>query len=565
MPVSIQKPALRDLYNQITSSPTAKVDAAVLDKIVSIVGDKAANFIGMGRVSSDDVAAKLAGGQLTPEQKLAIAKKGLDASETADLKALLGDAAFAAKLDPAAANFLKAIVGLEALKNIDHVDTRPKVVADQTSPQVQAANKLRELVKSGDIRKYYDAVIDAVDNPALKAEALELFKNLPVVKPGMSANDFVKAGLWTVAPRGVEEMQKSARYLPGRQLLVETTLHSAVPARSDPNYETARKKIGEFSATGTHAVTYRATLVGEDPANKNNFLVKVDGKDTPVSVTKASVFKHNQPHTLGADRWGVSYVKSDTLRDLPYNGSRWKMDYADPLAKAKLCEVALKMDEFVQKLDFTKTKTEGASGQLAVFGRGETAKAMVELQKSCVEVVFRSIDMKYPRGDGQPFSDPGRAADDVGDVARQAIRGTGMCVQQSTVFGGLLTPFMEVLGVDGQYRSGNCFRNIRGAKDNVFASDSESGHGWWQVTFRPSMEVTVTDRTWNQVNLTLDRAYGFPYGDRYANRNIEGFVPAAPTATDVNVSGDISVQTMERQFSRAGDGRENHISNTQDG
>jgi hypothetical protein len=565
MPVSIQKPALRDLYNQITQSPTAKVDAAVLDKIVSIVGDKAANFIGMGRVSSDDVAAQLKNGQLTPEQKLAIAKKGLDAGETADLKAILSDPAFASKLDPAAANFLKAIVGLEALKNVDHVDTRPKVVADQASPQVQAANKLRELVKSGDIRKYYDAVIDAVDNPALKAEALELFKNLPVVKPGMSANDFVKAGLWTVAPRGVEEMQKSARYLPGRQLLVETTLHSKVPSRSDPNYETERKKIGEYDANGTRAVTYRATLVGEDPANKNNFLVKVDGNDTPVSVTKASVFKHNQPHTLGRDWDGTSFIKSDTLRELPYNSSRWKMDYADPLAKAKLCEIALKMDEFVQKLDFTKTKTEGAGGHLAVFGRGETAKAMVELQKSCVEVVFRSIDMKYPRDDHQPFTDPGRAPDSVGDVARQAIRGTGMCVQQSTVFGGLLTPFMDVLGCDGQYRSGNCFRNIRGATDNVYAPDGASGHGWWQVTFRPSMEMTVTDRTWNQVNLTLDRAYGFPYGDRYANRNIEGFVPADPKPTDVNVSGEISVQTMERQFSRAGDGRENHISHTQDG
>lgn len=558
---SIQKPALRDLYNQLVQSPSAKVDTAILDRIVAIVGDKSGTF-GFGAVRSDDIAAKLKGGSLTPEQKLAIAQKGLDASESADLKAILADPAFAGKLDPVATNFLKAVVGLESLKNVDLVEVRSnattRAVADQNSPAVQAANKMRELVKSGDLRKYYDVMIGAVDNPALKATAEALFAALPVVAPGMSADDFVKAGLWTVAPRGVDEMQKSARYLPGRQVLVQTTVHAAVPSRSDPNYETARRNIGSYDANGVEAVTYRGTLVGEDPANTRNFLVKVDGADKPVSVSKESIFSHNQPHQLS-----TRYINSPTNRDLPYNGDRWKMDYAEPLAKAKLCEIALRMDEHVQKLDFAKSSTDPPGGQLAVFGRGEAAKKMVDLQKACVDIVFRSIDMKYPHG--APFTDPGRAPDSVANVARQAIRGTGMCVQQSTVFGGLLTPFMDVLGVDGQYRSGNCFRNIRGETKNVYAPDYSTGHGWWQITFRPSMEMTVTDRTWDQVNLTLDRAYGFPYGDRYANTNIIGFSPAPTKSTDVNVSGDVTVETMERQFSRAGDGRENHISNRRDG
>jgi hypothetical protein len=185
------------------------------------------------------------------------------------------------------------------------------------------------------------------------------------------------------------------------------------------------------------------------------------------------------------------------------------------------------------------------------------------MQKSCVETVFRSIDMKYPKG--TPFSDAGRVTDNERDVAKQAIRGTGMCVQQSAVFGALLTPFMDVLGVDAQYRSGNCFRNIKGSVDNVFAPDYSSGHGWWQVTYRPSMEMTVTDRTWNQVNLPLDRAYGFPYGDRYGSSDIQGYVAKPLADTDVDVSGNVSAATFERQFSRAGDGRENHISNTQGG
>jgi hypothetical protein len=544
MPV-IQKPALRDLYNRLSAQPASKVDNAALDKIVGIVGD------------AND--AQLSG--LTREQKLAVAQKGLDAQEKADITTLLGDASFASKLEPAAANFLKAIVGLEALQGVDTLSTSASTGATGATGagtvEQQASAKLRELIKNGELSKWYDAMIGATNNPALKAEAEALFAKLPVVKPGMTGADFVKAGLWTVAPRGIEEMQKSARYLPGRQVLVETTLYAKIPAPRDPSYERERRKIGTFDAAGPTAVTYRATLVGEDPANAQNFLVKVDGNDKPVSVTKASVIAQNQPFVLSDQ-----HVKSDVKRDLPFGvWGTWNVDFSTPLAKAKLCEIAIGMDQFVKQLDFSKQKTTPSGGAIgAVFGRGETAKKMVELQKACVETVFNAIDMKYPRDDHRPFNDPGRVHNDVRDAARQAVRGTGMCVQQSTVFGALLTPFMDVLGVDAQFRLGNCFRNINHATDNVYSKDFMSPHGWWQLTFRPSMEMTVTDRTWDQVNLTLDLAYGFPYGDRYANRNIEGFSPQKLADSDVNVSGDVSVQTFERQFSQVGHGRENHIS-----
>lgn len=556
MPVaSLQKPALRDLYNKVVSQPDSKVDQKVLDQIVAIIGDR--KTMGVTTTSSASVSRKLEEGGLTPEQKLALAQKGLDAGEKSDLLALLGDDSFTKKLDPVAANFLKAIVGLEPLQGVDRMagSSAPKVVADPSSPEVQAAQKLRDLVKTGELKKYYDAMIGAVDNPQLKAEAEALFAKLPTVKPGMSGSDFVKAGLWTMAPRGIEEMQKSARYLPGRQVLVETTVHASVPNRSDPNYEADRRKVGSYDPNGVRAVTYRATLVGEDPKNAKNFLVQIDGSEQPVSISKETVYKHNQPHELLPQ-----HLKSGTQRNLPYNGTTWNIDYASPLAKAKLCEIAIKMDEHVSQIDFTKTKTE-SDGRLAVISRASGAgQKMVELQKKSVEVIFRSIDMKYPRDDHKPFTDPGRAPDGVRDAARQAVRGTGMCVQQSSVFGALLMPFMDVLGVDGQYRSGNCFRNIRGETKNVFAPDYETGHGWWQVTFRPSMEMTVTDRTWDQVNLPLDRAYGFPYGDRYANTDIYGYVPRKTTSTDVNMSGNVTVETVDRQFSAAGDGRENHIS-----
>lgn len=565
MPVitpSITRPAIKDFYTEVVSSPAAKLDTAGLDRLIAIVGDKKGNLLGFGGKSSADVAAELKSAP-NLETKLAIAKSGLDGDEKADLKALLADATFAAKLDPVVGNFLKALVGLEPLHGIDSMSTSSttatKVTADPGSPEVQAAAKLKDLIKSGKLTSYYDVMIGATTNPALKAEAEALFNALPTIKPGMTGDDFVKAGLWTMAPRGTEEMQKSARYLPGRQVLVKTTVHASLPAGwSSYSGGAANAKIGTFDANGVKAITYRATLAGDDPANKNNFLIKVDGNDTPISVSKAEIFDLNQPHSLEK-----SSIKSDTKRDIPWSwGSKWAIDFASPLAKAKLCEIALKMDEHVSKLDFTKIKTEPAGGAIgAIFGRGDSAKKMVDLQKSCVEVVFRSIDMKYPKG--APFTDPGRVKDTERDVARHAIRGTGMCVQQSAVFGALMQPFMDVLGVDGQYKSGNNFRHITKATDNVFDAKGNSGHGWWQLTFRPSMEMTVTDRTWNQVNLPMDRAYGFPFGDRYATRNIEGYVPKPVGGTDVDVSGKVNAATFERQFSKAGDGRENHISNTQ--
>jgi hypothetical protein len=541
---TISKPALQNLYNKLAADPNAKLDENALDDIVAIVGDKKGTF-GIGGRSSEAVAQKLQQSNLSREEKLKLALEGLDNNEKQDIHVFVADATISSRIDPVVLNFLKALIGLEALRNPAHVEG-PR--ADPNSPEVQAATKMRELIKTNKLRDYYDAAIGAVDNPALKQEALDLFSKLPTVKPGMSADDFVRAGLWTVPPRGIAEMQKSARYLPGRQVLIETNVFASTPPGWSPYgyHDDVNRKIGTYDKTGPVAVTHRATLVGEDPQNKNNFLVNVDGKtDGPVSVPKEMVYRHNHPHQLDP-----SNIHSDTKRTIPWGGN-WQIDYASPLAKAKLCEIALKMDEHVQKLDFTKLFSD------SVIDRSSKT---VEIQKKCNELVFRSIDMRYPRDDGQPFTDAGRCVQGERDVARQAIRGTGMCVQQSCVYGALLMPFMEILGIDGQYRSGNCFRNIKGEKKNVFAPDSSTGHGWWQVTFRPSMEMSVTDRTWDQVNLTLDRAYGFPRGDRYADRDIWGYSRKPLSNTDVNVSGNISVETFERQFAREGDGRENHIS-----
>ncbi|MFH1810410.1 MAG: hypothetical protein ABIJ09_16835 [Pseudomonadota bacterium] len=528
MPV-IQKPALRELATSLIArhdaDPSTKVDTKVLDQIVSIVGDR---FFS----SSASIAAKLKDGNLMPEEKLALARKGLDAGEKADVKTLLEDAKFATLLDPVSTNFLKALIGAEPLRAIDTVGGTSRVNAVTFVPpdsEVAAVQKMRQLVTGGQLKSYYDAATGAVDNPALKEEALKLFADLPkITVDTIDADKMVALKLWSTKPRGIEEMQNSARYLPGRQVVVETNINAdAFDERG----------LLSYKADGPKGRTYRATLAGEDG---DNFLVKIDGKDDPVSVPKTEIYKLNQPHKFDGDVVRLSGT----------------IDYNDPFMKAKIAEAAIKMDSLVGKLDFTKMATDGSGGMLTVFNRGASAQTMVELQRKCVRVTHDVINMVYPNGSAEKR--PGCARG--GNAGRLAVNGAGVCYDQATVMLGVLNPFREMLGVDVKFISGGVFRNVRDSNDKSFMGQA---HGWLELTYRPSMETRICDRTWQQPDHTMDKAYS-RWGDRYPSGFYWGVSSAPVKDSDTNFSGNVSVATFDRQFGTRGvDGRDNHMSNHQ--
>jgi len=571
---TINKPALRNLCQDLVAKhqqdPAVKIDAKVLDQIVAIIGDS-------DTVTSDDVAAKLRNGNLLPEEKLALARAGLDDGEKADVQALLADTTMTPLLDPVAQNFLKALVGIEPLQPTDGVGATSRVDTVGAVPpdtEIQAVESIRKLIKSGQLKQYYDAAIGIGSDPALKAEALKVFNALPKITAATKAEDMVKLGLWSTAPRGIEAMQKSARYLPGRPVMVKTNVNvdffrtldfkpiHMFKVREDGERQYFRKVVEdpngslrasdgksyrldgdeksyrtedllnylEYDADGPEGITYRATIADEDG---DNFLVEVDGKDEPISVPKTQVFELNQPQEYTGDE--MNYGKHT--------------DYNDPLMKAKVAEAAIKMDELVGKLDFTKAKTEEPSGRLSIFGHGRGAEEMVEIQKQCVQVVHDAIDMRYP---GSDSSGPGRTSGR--EVGRQAVRGVGSCYEQASVMLGMLVPFHELLGVDVRFVSGSCYRD-RTNTDRPFGT---GGHGWLQLTYRPSMQSTICDRTWAQPNHPMDKAYSF-WGDRYPGSTYGGAKPAELTDTDLNFTGDVSVADFERQFGEQGDGRENHV------
>ena len=530
---TIQKPALQnltqDLIQKRQNDPAVKVDGKVLDQILSIVGDSATD-------SSARIADKLKAGNLMPEEKLALVKRGLSDSEKQDIQTLLAHPEMAPMLDPVSENFLKALVGLEALKPMDAMGGSARVDAVGRvgqNPALAAVQKMRELVKSGQLDKYYDAAI-GIGDPALKDEAMKLFESLPKVPAEATADDFVAAGLWTTKPRGIEAMEKSARYLPGRQVLVPTTVNT-----NTGDYQ----NFLSFQEDGNKALTYRATLAGEDG---DNYLVKVDGRNDPVSIPKEEIHRLNQPNAFSGDQ--IRMAKT--------------ADYQSPFMKAKIAEAAILMDEVVGQIDFTKVQTGASGGAIgALFGRGRAGKKTSELQRKCVKIVHDVINMKYPKG--PVYNEPGRNSGS--DAGRLAVCGIGSCYMQGSVMAGLLAPFRKSLGVDVQFMSGGVYRNTKTSDpaDKQFNSFNREAHGWLQLTYRPSMELRICDRTWQQPDHPADRAYS-KWGDRYPKSRYRGLPLAPVTATDVNLSGNVSVETFDRQFGRQGvDGRDNHMSNSQ--
>jgi hypothetical protein len=169
--------------------------------------------------------------------------------------------------------------------------------------------------------------------------------------------------------------------------------------------------------------------------------------------------------------------------------------------------------------------------------------------------------MKYPKG--SVYNEPGRNSGS--DAGRLAVRGIGSCYMQGSVMAGLLAPFRKSLGVDVQFISGGVYRNTKASDpaDKQFSSFNREAHGWLQLTYRPSMELRICDRTWQQSDHPADRAYS-KWGDRYPKTRYRGLATAEVSATDVNMSGNVSVATFDRQFGGRGvDGRDNHMSNNQ--
>ena len=91
----------------------------------------------------------------------------------------------------------------------------------------------------------------------------------------------------------------------------------------------SRLSFGHVSGPGTYSTTitrpdlfknYLTQQIGLLMEN-HNVPVQIGLSDTPIPVTKQSIYDHNQPHELSK-----RYIQSDIKRMLPYNGDTWAME-----------------------------------------------------------------------------------------------------------------------------------------------------------------------------------------------------------------------------------------------
>lgn len=428
---------------------------------------------------------------------------------------------------------------------------------------------MRDKVKDGTLDKYYDAVVNDTE---LKAEALEFFKSLPKVGAHADLKQLVKLGLIPGIPKGWEAMDAVPRYIPGRQMMVETSMnlekggwgssstfgtykHATHLVGTGPNDQIVGEEGNEWligSATNRGrevevkvvkrvpkddtailGLTHRATLVGVDG---NDFLVHIDGEDDPVKVPKSTVARLNQPHVITQDRVSLNGLECD---------------YNDPFTKAKVHEGFARLYDIIEKIDYTKAFVENADGTTTVLPDSEVFR----LQEKAVGVIHDIIHTQY--------SHDMNSGDSIG---RLAIKGSGQCFSQAAAMIGLLAPFTKLLGIELQFVFGKVYRDIT-VKPNAKYGDvayypyNGGNHGFLQVTYKPGFKTMITDRTWSQRSIAMDRAYSLG-GDRVPRSLMPiGYSRSQESLTskDVDMSLGLKVKTEERLFGDAKtDGRVNH-------
>ena len=123
--------------------------------------------------------------------------------------------------------------------------------------------------------------------------------------------------------------------------------------------------------------------------------------------------------------------------------------YSTPLARAKLCEIALRLEPLVKDLNFL---------DIANVLQEENNK---NIQVQCIKAIRNSLDLiSFQRdANGDLVSNPKGRERDINrycgdDAARFAINGQGHCHTLTSIMTAFLLPFSSILGIDLKYRGG---------------------------------------------------------------------------------------------------------------
>ena len=522
---------LREIINRLREDPGRSGNREVIDSIGEQLGVSVAERGRFRSLIEDSV--RLNSGHdkhVDALETWLIQTKGLPNSRLASLKvdtSLMADGLVTPPLLLKPSSLLSNYRLLRDLgkkpADLDLKLSRAKDVSDGPAKPTGLMAQVHEMVKGGVWSSYYDAITRedgkfSSANPELRAKAEEFFDSLPAVRPGTSVAELVEVGVMPKLPTGFERMVATARYIPGRQVMVKTNIEV------DPlNPES----FGRYREDGERGLTHRAVLVGHQDGH---FLVKVDGREEPIEVPEDKIARLNQPQVFEGDKLRVNGVV---------------IDYNDPYMKAKVYEGFSRLWDVFNELDFSKAYGEAKDGVTRVEGGGEVLRQ----QERGVRIIHDMIKMRY--------SHDLNSGDSAG---RLAIKGSGQCYSQAAVMAGLLAPFARALGVDFQNLNGQVYRDADPAYPGY--PYNGSNHGWLQVTYRPSGITKITDRTWMQGSIEMDKAYSYN-GDRVPRSlmEVDGQSDAQPALrpADIDFESGLQIPTRQRLFGVKGvDGRNQH-------
>ena len=291
----------------------------------------------------------------------------------------------------------------------------------------------------------------------------QIFGYLPELSPAklQSPDILVNLGLWEREPSGWNAMRCSKRYPPGRRVLVR--------ARVNPNPDDR----------GFMRLFDKPT--SQDPAYTTHWatLVKATGDDVIVNV---------ETELAGSKDMVVSkeeIVKMNHSQKLPFSGKYLiledgvRCNYSSPTARAKMCEIALKLAPLVSQMDFN---SDGSSCE--------------DTQRQCVRVIRGCLDLiTFQRNEKGELNQAGDRTRDCSRYCKDsaalfAVNGQGHCHTVSSVMAAFLYPWCRVLGIDLKYRGGCSFYSSK-ATGPVY--DSPESHQWLEFSTRPSCNSFVCD------------------------------------------------------------------------
>jgi hypothetical protein len=287
-----------------------------------------------------------------------------------------------------------------------------------------------------------------------------LFTGLPTISPDvLEANPtlLVQLGIWRDLPANINTMWTGAKYFTGRKVLIFIPCSGIANTKDFLIYnpEAQEKFLSPFGSIKE---------VGDD-----FYTVETIGIDNKLYLLK---FPKDEIHLYNS---GQIFYK-DNLNRIELEDSI-KANYDNPLVKAKLIEICIKLAPLIDKMDYNCDSIVNYQ------------KLAIVLIRKCLNVTsfYKGVDReRHGRTDC---------------IGKLAVNGQAQCHGLSSTISGYLLPFCSILGLELLYRGGYSYVNER---DSIPVSNLIEKHQWLQVNLRPSMCSFVVD-VWYQEQFNDDR------------------------------------------------------------